>query len=718
MIIRYTGLLMMVLAAISINTQAQVFFTEDFEGPMDPGTDLPTGWLETGSSTDGIWSTGDATAASSAYITWPVPSTGTNFAYTNDDDCNCDKSVDRIYLPTQNFTGMVAVNLTADVYLNGGYGEMLTLEISTDGGTTWVNEHTFGTDANNWQENITVDLTSYAGNSSVIISFLYNDAGVWAYGAGIDNVELTQLASADDIGIVDVAGEYTRIPARQSTAMTLEADVSNNGVTNVVDAQVISNVYLGGSLVFADTSAGNIINVGDTNTISVGTYAPTAVGSYDVEYIISSAGITDNNALNDTAWYSFDVTQTAYSRENGSVTASIGVNGMGNTAIITTLFDVNAAGTLDSVASIHNSAVFGDTVQFFVYNMNADTPNAIIGMSPFYVITGADTLGPKFTPVVPITATGGGALTLNPGQYFIGVQEFTTTNNYALDVTSGIFTPMTSYVNVNNGPWTTIEDAGFPSAPSIWGFFTNCSPTITSTMAELDPSCFGSTDGTAIAAGVGGTFPPYTYSWDANTGSQTTGTAVNLGVGTYVVTIEDGAGCTITDTATLQQPTALTASATDNGNNSAIVTAGGGTPSYSYMWDASAGSQTTQVATGLTQGNTYTVTVTDANGCTVTDTVTIPVIVSLSNVDAVQAVKVYPNPATDLVNIYAPNLEAQEGVAFISLTDVSGKQISAQTQYAGNSLYQIDVANFAAGTYFLKLNDGFQTTVRRIDIIK
>ena len=58
-----------------------------------------------------------------------------------------------------------------------------------------------------------------------------------------------------------------------------------------------------------------------------------------------------------------------------------------------------------------------------------------------------------------------------------------------------------------------------------------------------------------------------------------------------------------------------------NGGNdgSTYVTAAGGTGSYSYLWD---NGQTTDTAYNLTAGD-YIVTVTDANGCTATDTATI-----------------------------------------------------------------------------------------------
>jgi hypothetical protein len=90
--------------------------------------------------------------------------------------------------------------------------------------------------------------------------------------------------------------------------------------------------------------------------------------------------------------------------------------------------------------------------------------------------------------------------------------------------------------------------------------------------------------------------------------------------------VTDANGCTATTSVTITQPTAITLTVTSTdvttygGNNgSATVTATGGTPGYTYLWSNGA---TTSTAGSLIAG-TYTVTVTDANGCTKTASVTI-----------------------------------------------------------------------------------------------
>ena len=149
------------------------------------------------------------------------------------------------------------------------------------------------------------------------------------------------------------------------------------------------------------------------------------------------------------------------------------------------------------------------------------------------------------------------------------------------------------------------------------------------TISKTDVSCNGGSNGTATVNATGGT-TPYSYSWAPSGG--TNATATGLATGTYTVTVTDFNGCQMTRTITVNQPATPLSAATGGGstnvscnggsNGTATVAPTGGTPSYTYMWNAAAGNQTTATATGLTAG-TYTVTVTDANACQTTRTFTI-----------------------------------------------------------------------------------------------
>lgn len=132
-----------------------------------------------------------------------------------------------------------------------------------------------------------------------------------------------------------------------------------------------------------------------------------------------------------------------------------------------------------------------------------------------------------------------------------------------------------------------------------------------------DASCNGLMDGFARVLANGGT-GTYTYEWP---GMINTRSNPNLSAGTYIVTVSDANSCTTTATATIGEPTALTASASSTDascsgfpDGTATASEMGGTAPFTYAWSTMP-TQTTQTATGLVS-NTYTVTVTDANGCT------------------------------------------------------------------------------------------------------
>ncbi|MBO6183333.1 MAG: hypothetical protein J6O88_01400, partial [Chryseobacterium sp.] len=139
---------------------------------------------------------------------------------------------------------------------------------------------------------------------------------------------------------------------------------------------------------------------------------------------------------------------------------------------------------------------------------------------------------------------------------------------------------------------------------------------VSATTTKTNVSCNGGNNGTATVTASGG-IGPYTYSWSPSGG--TAATATGLGVGVYTVTVTDFLGCFTTATATITQPTAISGTtvvtniACNGGSTGAInLTPTGGSAPYTFNWG---GGITTEDRTGLAAG-TYTVTITDANGCT------------------------------------------------------------------------------------------------------
>ena len=155
----------------------------------------------------------------------------------------------------------------------------------------------------------------------------------------------------------------------------------------------------------------------------------------------------------------------------------------------------------------------------------------------------------------------------------------------------------------------------------------------TADAVATDVNCNGGSDG-SIDLTVTDAADPVTYSWD---NGETTEDLTGLTAGTYSVTVTDGNGCTATASATVNEPTALVltpdvTNVTCNGFSDGVagVEVSGGTPDYTFAWDTG---DDTQTVSGLPAGD-YTVTVTDANGCTEELTVTISESATELTVDA------------------------------------------------------------------------------------
>ena len=243
-------------SALMANSQ---ILTENFEGGA-----LPAGWSKTQSTPSVGWEFG--ANLSSQY--WAVPS-HTKYAASNDDAHDTQAATanladkDRLITPPLDLTAQTAVALKFDAFYTGVYGSEATVEVSTNGGTTWTTIFTLDPSAA-WQNNIATNLSAYAGQNNVLVAFRHNDGNAWADGFAIDNVSI-YAPPANDAKINSIAlNRYGVI----NTNSNLVLNVTNLG------SSTISNLTIDWN---DGTSHSQVINVSIAPFATMDVTHPTAL---------------------------------------------------------------------------------------------------------------------------------------------------------------------------------------------------------------------------------------------------------------------------------------------------------------------------------------------------------------------------------------------------------------------------------------------------------
>ena len=386
---------------------------------------------------------------------------------------------------------------------------------------------------------------------------------------------------------------------------------------------------------------------GCTETIDVVITEPAAIVATEINVDISCFGLCDGSVDATTSggtgaltysWDSGETTEDITGLCAGDYTLTVtDANGCTETvtATITEPADitVNVSGTgtscgnCDGTAAVTYSGGTGAlTVDWPTVPSTADNVTNLCAGS--YDVTITDANGCTATETQSISDAGGPTITLDgstnvscfgvcDGTIDVTVTGGSAPLSYSWD--NGETTEDISGLCAGDYCLTVTDNNGCTAIQCI----TITEPTdITATEIHTDVSCFGVCDGTIDATTAGGT-GTLVYAWD---NGQSTEDLTGLCAGTYTLTITDDNGCTETVAATITEPTELTLTiagtdATAQGacDGSADATPVGGTAPLTYLWD---NGETTEDITGLCAG-TYCLTVTDANGCTVTECVVI-----------------------------------------------------------------------------------------------
>jgi gliding motility-associated-like protein len=309
------------------------------------------------------------------------------------------------------------------------------------------------------------------------------------------------------------------------------------------------------------------------------------------------------------------------SNQNGPVVNNITISDAtcaGNDGSISVY--ATSANGLDAITAYSWSNTTTD-IDSFQNSLTAGTYSFTVTDPASCIATGTATVGAAVNCCglqVTATSTGPGC-----GASDAGIQVTVAaagTAPYRFSIDGSVYQPGTAFSNLAAGTYTVYA-----------GDATGCSDTITVTIAPVnntislslqstDPGCSGLADGTVTALVSGGS-GAVGFNWSNNAGNVTAQS--NLAAGTYVVTVTDGAGCSQTASAVLNaaQPIAIALNDTIicQGESSVLSAPAG---FAAYVWSGGETSQSITVDTT----NTYSVTVSDANGCSATGDASVTVV--------------------------------------------------------------------------------------------
>lgn len=506
-------------------------------------------------------------------------------------------------------------------------GNSGSISLSVSGGTTPYNY--------NWSNGASSQNLSglTAGNYTVTVTDVNNCV------SSVNSIQVTQPSAALNATTSSTAalcfgsstGTITVSPSGGTTPYSYNWNTS-------ATTQNLSNLT-SGTYTVTITDARNCQSIKSITVSQPAAAVTVSTTKTDVRCFGNSTGIATASGAGGTSPYT-------YLWNTGATTASINTIPAGVYTVTVTDMNGCSAGTTITIlqpaaplslsgnttnincfdiptGSIIASASGGTSPYSYLWDNGNSSPGLSSLASGTYTVTATDANGctrsQSFTltqPAAPLSgslsATAAACNSQNSGAISTNISGGTTPYSYSWSNGSSV----SSLNSINAGTYTvTVTDANGCSIVRTT-VVNQPAAALSATLNKNDVSCYGNNSGSLAVNPAGGT-SPYNYIWSTG---FTTQAISSLSIGTYTVTVTDANGCTVSASSSIQQPAAalqLSATNTDinctgNSIGSIDLSVSGGTTPYSYLWN---NGSSTQDITNLSS-NTYTVIVTDAQGCT------------------------------------------------------------------------------------------------------
>lgn len=285
-----------------------VRFLQDFEAP---GGSFPfAGWQSVSSASDGGFRMGDS-SRTNANVNWKVQMPG-KFAYTHDDSCNCDKSHEELLNSAINLSTSSYLYLDADVY----FRPFDPLE------KAWVRMGAVTDSIYPAVEpaNLLWPVHHLDGQPGATLAFGYSDRGLWGSGLALDNIRLYEAPHNNDLAVTNLEingisrmNHFARIPVRHAGAqpMILTGRVTNRGRQ---PQPATLTLEIGGQARAIANGPADTLLPAQTRTDTLLRYLPSeGPGLYSLT-LTAKSNLVGQHTPDDTLRYSFEITDTAFSR--------------------------------------------------------------------------------------------------------------------------------------------------------------------------------------------------------------------------------------------------------------------------------------------------------------------------------------------------------------------------------------------------------------------